>query len=202
MTSEVSICNKAILQVGGSKITALSDEGAEAELCNEFYADLRDAVLEAHDWSFATKRISIAAAVSAPNHLFSTQFLIPSTMLHVREVNRVSWDDEQRRWEIEDGYIVMNESTCKVKYTFQVTDTAMFSPLFVQALSAYLASELAIPLTQNQKLADAKYELYMRKLHQAARRDNQQGKSPRLRSRWIAKGRLGHGNRSTAGPTV
>jgi len=82
-----------------------------------------------------------------------------------------------------------------------LTDTSKFLPLFIQALQARLASDMAIPLTSNGKLEEAKWSLYMAKLRQASSRDGQQGKSKRIRSRWLLDARLSSGPRGL-GPTV
>ena len=102
---------------------------------------------------------------------------------------------------MEGNAILINESVCRVKLIRQVIDTTKFSPLFIQALAARLAADLAIPLTQNTTLESAKYQLYLAKLTQAAARDGQQGKSQRIRSRWLERARLSSGPKA-AGPVV
>jgi hypothetical protein len=57
----------------------------------------------------------------------------------------------------------------------QVTDTAKFSPLFVQALAARIAADAAIPMTENRQLQVDMWGLYGDKLREAAARDGQQG---------------------------
>lgn len=201
MATEVAICNKALIQCGANTIISLGDDTTEASLCQHLYADLRDAVLEAHDWSFAIERIDLPKGVPDPTFRYSNRFPLPSTALHVLEVNKVKETDDTRDWRMEGNAILINESVCRVKLIRQVIDTTKFSPLFIQALAARLAADLAIPLTQNTTLESAKYQLYLAKLTQAAARDGQQGKSQRIRSRWLERARLSSGPKA-AGPVV
>jgi hypothetical protein len=60
MSSIVSICNLALSNLGKDNISALTDEGAEARACNQFYDHVRDTLLQVYPWSFAGKTASLA----------------------------------------------------------------------------------------------------------------------------------------------
>lgn len=67
MTSEVSICNRALSSIGArSTIADLTEDSNEAEQCNLLYADTRDEVLQMAYWGFAQKTASLALLKSAP----------------------------------------------------------------------------------------------------------------------------------------
>ena len=201
MASEVDICNKALLSLGAAQIISLDDEQTEAVLCKQLYADLRDAVLQAHDWSFAVERVNLPKSGSDPTFRYANNYPLPARVLHVLEVNKIDRDDPVKDWQVENDAIVTDDNNCSAKLLRQVTDTSKFSPLFIQALQARLASDMAIPLTSNGKLEEAKWNLYISKLRQATNRDGQQGKSRRIRSRWLENARLSSGPRGL-GPTV
>jgi len=201
MASEVDICNKALLSLGANQIISLDDDSTEAILCKQLYADLRDAVLQAHDWSFAIERVNLPKGGTDPTFRYANAYPLPARVLHVLEVNKIARDDPTRDWQVENDMIVTNDNNCAAMLLRQVTDTSKFSPLFIQALQARLASDMAIPLTSNGKLEEAKWSLYMAKLRQASSRDGQQGKSKRIRSRWLLDARLSSGPRGL-GPTV
>ena len=44
-SSEVAICNSALIKIGAAEITSLSDVNKRAQLCNEQYSKLRDELL-------------------------------------------------------------------------------------------------------------------------------------------------------------
>jgi len=201
MASEVDICNKALVSLGASVIISLDDEQIEAILCKQLYADLRDSVLQAHDWSWAIERILLPKGGIDPTFRYANAYPLPSRVLYVMEVNKVDRNDPTKDWQVEDDAVVTDDNTCAVKLLRQVTDTAKFSPLFVQALQARLAADMAIPLTSSGELEKAKWSLYLSKLKEASSRDGQQGKSRRIRSRWLENARLSSGPRGL-GPTV
>ncbi len=201
MASEVDICNKALLSLGAAQILSLDDPQTEAILCKQLYADLRDAVMQAHNWSWAIERVVLPKGGTDPTFRYANAYPLPSRVLYVQEVNKVDFNDPVRDWQVENDAIVSNDNTCSAKLLRQVTDTSKFSPLFVQCLQARLAADMAIPLTSNGKLEEAKWNLYRQKLIEAAGRDGQQGKSRRIRSRWLEQARLSSGPRG-AGPVV
>ncbi len=201
MASEVDICNKALLSLGAAQIISLDDPQTEAVLCKQLYADLRDAVLQAHDWSFAIERINLPKGGTDPTFRYANAFPLPGRVLYVMEVNKIVRTDPVRDWQVENDAIVTDDINCAAKLLKQVIDTSKFAPLFIQALQARLAADMAIPLTSNGKLEQAKWSLYRSKIMEAAGRDGQQGKSRRIRSRWLENARLSSGPRGL-GPTV
>ena len=71
MTSQVAICNQALVKVGASRITALTDDTKQARALNAIYDVKRDAELAANPWTFATKRESIPASATASMRSFT-----------------------------------------------------------------------------------------------------------------------------------
>ena len=201
MASEVDICNKALLSLGAAQIISFDDPSNEAALCKQLYFDLRDAVLQAHDWSFAIERVVLPKGGTDPTFRYANAYPLPTRVLYVQEVNKITRTDPVRDWQVENDAIVTDDNTCSAKLLRQVTDTSKFSPLFIQALQARLAADMSIPLTSNGKLEQAKWNLYRAKLTEASSRDGQQGKSRRIRSRWLENARLSSGPRGL-GPTV
>lgn len=201
MASEVDICNKALISLGAAQILSLDDPQTEAILCKQLYADLRDAVLQAHDWSWAIERVNLPKSGTDPTFRYANNYPLPARVLYVMEVNKIERNDPTRDWQVENDNIVTDDANCSAKLLRQITDTSKFSPLFVQALQARLAADMAIPLTSNGKLEEAKWSLYRSKIMEASSRDGQQGKSRRIRSRWLQNARLSSGPRGL-GPTV
>lgn len=194
MASDVGICNQAVAWLGGSLITALTDNTTEARLCDAIYADVRDAVLEAHDWTFAIVRRNLPMSATSPVNGYANAFPIPSDILRITDVN----DGED--WRVEGDSIVTNEAAVKIRAVAQITDPNKFSALFKQALAARLAADLAISLTRSQKLQAQYYNIYEVKLAQAVANDGMQGKSRRITSTWLRSSRTGGAN--LAGPYV
>ncbi len=194
MASEVSICNQAIAWLGGTLITSLDDNSTEAKLCKATYASVRDAVLEARDWTFAIGRHDLPVSATAPINGYANAFPIPSDVLRILGV--LDNDD----WQVEGQDIVTNEGAVSIKAVVRVTDPNRFSALFVQALAARLAADLAIPLTQSRELQKQHYQIYNDKLDEAVTNDGMQGKSRKITSNWLQSSRVG--SSTLPGPTV
>ena len=84
-SSVVRICNLALLQVGAQTINALTDATTEARYCNQLYEYSKDAVLRAHNWNFAKKRVELGLLSGTyTNWLYSYQY--PSNCLAARKI--------------------------------------------------------------------------------------------------------------------
>ena len=154
MASEVDICNLALSHIGTkSTISALSEQSNEARQCNIHYAKARDFVLRIHPWGFAEKILALALLSDPPpNWLFKYQY--PTDCVTGIEVL-----PEDKTVELPIPYklgiasdlnskvILTDREDAYFRYTARVTNATLFDDAFVQALSWYLASQLALPLT-------------------------------------------------------
>lgn len=196
MINRVAICNLALGWLGANLITSIEDDTTEGHLCRANYEPVRDAVLEAHNWVFATrweKLVKLADNGDAP---YASAFQLPVDVLHVIYCGTI---DYPTKWRREGQVIVTETSECLIQYVFRHENESYYPPLFTQALAARLAADLAIPLVQSRTLQSDMFTLYLQKVKEAASRDNQQGTSRRLRSRWLSRGRSTSG---VAGPYV
>lgn len=180
MASEVSICNLALGYLGDrATVTSLNppEGSAQAEHCAQFYPIARDAMLERHDWGFATRR-ALGALLAGNSTDWAYAYAVPANMVRVQAVlpqlgvttgvsgldctgqiyqnrpqRRVGEDRPQDfRVETLDGVraIYTNQQDAVIRYTYRVTDPAQFSPLFTLALAHWLASMLAGPVLKGR----------------------------------------------------
>lgn len=198
MATEVQICNLALGWLGANLITSLDDESKEAQLCKANYPYLRDAVLEAGNWTFATQWFDLTQVANPPLSEYVNGFELPSEVLRVMfcGVTRKNPTD----WVKEGNLIRTNDAKCRIQAIRRITDPARFSSLFVQALAQRMAADMAIPLTNSRSLMETHTQLYVMKMKEAESLDNSQGRSRRIRSRWLKQSR-GNGPQG-AGPVV
>lgn len=185
-SGEISICNIALGYLGAGRISSFSDDTVESILCNDNYAELRDAVLEEGRWAFATRRIKPGLLVAAPEYGYSRKFQIPSDILNVIEatddtnfVNGPSTLD----WRREEQFIMADVDVIWAKCIVRITDTAKMTPMFRQALATRIAAELAPTLTEGNTKTDQMWRLYEAKVSNARTIDNMQGRNDRARGR-------------------
>lgn len=200
-TSPTSICNIALGWLGQSTITSLEDANQTAQLCKQNYAPLRDAVIEARYWRFASLRTT-SQSNDVPGSKEDLGFpqwgggfvhTIPNEYAQVfrcyTDVTGVKESWIQANWERIDNYIISYEPFIFMEGVRIVEDTNKFSALFVQALAARLAADLAIPITQNRSLQADMWSLYNDKLSEATVRDGQQGRSEDLTATRLTRAR-------------
>ncbi|MGE8659113.1 MAG: hypothetical protein ACN6O8_20405 [Achromobacter sp.] len=179
MASDVDICNLALAHIGDDATVSSIDppEGsAQAEHCSRFYPIARDAVLEAHDWNFASTR-AVLAQVASQWSSWAFCYELPTECLRAIAVLPPDATDDYSaslRDASEIGYpgarlvggaarympqefcvetdannrplLYTNQAQAVLRYTRRMRDTTKFSPLMVDALSRLLASYLAGPV--------------------------------------------------------
>ncbi len=199
MASKAQICNLALAHINQTE-TQISnldtDTGTIAIQCRIHYDIAREFVLANHHWNFAGKRVDLADIGSPPTS-WAYRYDYPSDCLKVREIERLTRNDLPIPFEIEDdgtesGLCIItdqDEATCV--YTYDVKNTALFSPSFVAAFGWYLASELAPALTGDLKKQESVLTIYRNYMNSAQSTDSDEGSSdPELDSPW-ERARLG-----------
>ena len=177
----VGICNLALGWVGAKRITALDDPSVAAELCSANFDAVRDAVLEARAWTFATQRFTIAADGAPPAFGYPYRHLLPAEVLRV-----LACDDGSDAWDlmwVREGQYILDELSGElfVRAIMRIEDVALWSPGFCQAVAYRLASVLVVPLSENRSLQADLVQLYVKALRDAAALDGSQGRSEVLR---------------------
>jgi hypothetical protein len=203
--SEVTICNQAIGWLGGNLIISLNDPSTEAKLCKANYEILRDSVLEGADWSFAMTRRVLTPEAVVPAWGYSSQFTIPGSVLRIIYCGnsaRLEEDDPVADWQREGQTIVANAGTIYMRGILRVTDPAMFSSLFAQALAARIAMDLAIPITNSRSMMSDMATMYGRKMGEAVSQDSKQGRTRVLRAPGMIAARRAGATNSYIGPEV
>lgn len=199
MASEVDVCNLALARLGDSATVASIDppEGsAQAEHCARFYPIARDSLLEMHPWKFATRRV-LLAQLATETWNWGFAYAEPAGVIKLLAVlpPSAASDAETKEYEAEtDGngmpIILTNQENASLRYIAYVTDTTVFSPLFVDALAWLLASYLAGPVLKGDAgaaAAKSSYQHFLVALSQAKTSDaNQRKVRPEHTPAWIA----------------
>lgn len=202
MSSEVDISNEAIALCGGRGfISDLGESSAEARYCNRFYDSARDFTLEDVDWDFASARSDLNLLTEDPMPGWKYAYSMPNHCIAPREILPVYAGSSSEYWLNEarcDGVlparrrdkipfqVVMNEDKTKkvvvtdkqdavLRYTYRVENPALYPAMMTQALSAYLAVKICIPLTRDKDLMSELVKHYEKLKHAAiASNRNQQ----------------------------
>lgn len=147
--SITDICNRALQKLGANRISSLSDGSRSARACTIAYDPRRRALLRDYVWSFAIKRATIAEDNPAPDWGKGHSYTLPSDYLRLID-DYPERQSNTNDFEIEGLQIFTNTvSPLYIRYIADIQDTTLFDALFMEALAANLAAELAEELTQS-----------------------------------------------------
>lgn len=177
MASVVDIYNLALGRIGTDKtVSSVGENSKEARLCNRFYEQCRDEVLEAGGWPFAVKSQALAS-LPATNILggWGYEYEKPADALRILEVTSVGgvgeaigywcgcrgpWDahsrgtNSYRQALAQDGnssVILSQTSGAYAIYVARIENPAVFSALMRSCIADRLAMELAMPMSADPR---------------------------------------------------
>ena len=174
MASEIGICNSALTKIGVGAvglITSLTEGSRNSNLCNEQYGKLRDQLLRAHKWNFATARIKLARLSETPVFEFDYVYQLPADWIRVVSVHDNSAGAGSVRYKIEGRRLLTNAGEVYLRYIHRVTDPNDMPADFRETLANLLAKDLASAVAQSNSLKEDMNEEYRRALRRARSTD-------------------------------
>lgn len=165
--TQTSICIKALDMIGEKSITAITDATPRAQALNREYESTLREVLDAAPWTFAKKPVILTQAVTPPLFRWKYSYTLPADFISVVMFNgNPVWSEVSSLYDLSDGSIVTNRSTCNLEYVYYNTDTSKFSPSFCSALSCLLAARIASAIREDggelgQVLEDKYFKIYL-----------------------------------------
>lgn len=196
MASQVDICNLALAHLGDEAQVASivpTDGTIQSAHCARFYPIARSLLLEMHPWTFATKRVALAAVTNPYSDDWTYAYALPSTCIRPlallvpgtpEKVLGVGETDAGTfPYIVEsagDGSIVLytNEAGAYLRYIDLITDSTKYTPAFVACLARLLASYLAGPVLKGDsgiKMAERQMGIFSREYAVATARNANTG---------------------------
>jgi len=177
MASKVSICNMALSRLGAATITSLTDGTQESKLCNTFFDLVADRVMMQGTWSSTVKRATLARTTNTPTFGFTFEYQLPVDPKSLKVLNVSEETDGSIDYVVEGDKILTDESTLKIRYIAQLTDTEDWDPMLTEAVELLLAAYLALPITGQAPIAEKMKQEYFSFLNNNLAIDGQQGSS-------------------------
>ena len=176
-TSEVQICNSALIKLGIKTIIDFEDASNQARVCKHQYPIMRDEVLASHPWNFAIKRVQLARLSSTPAFGWDSEYQLPVDCLRVLHPSRREFELSDIPFVVEGRKLLRNgtDSPLNVKYIAKETDVSKFSPQFSEALSLRLAADFGYALVQNRSISEYFMALFEQFMSRARSADAQEG---------------------------
>ncbi|HYD99952.1 MAG TPA: hypothetical protein VEH84_11265 [Alphaproteobacteria bacterium] len=170
--SAIALCSRALLKLGAAAISSFDDGTAEAEVAGALYAPLRDGLLAAYPWRFATGQAELVRLAQPPLADFAHAFALPGDFLRALSAGG---DGRGRgaHYRIAGGRLLSDAEAVTLTYLYRPAE-ADLPAHFDLALIARLAAEFCLPLTENSSRAETLARLAEAELKRAYAVDRQQ----------------------------
>lgn len=188
MSSETDLVNRALSRLGTrATIADLSESSTEARTARIWYAATRDAMLRAHDWNFARRRVALAQLGSPPSGLptdstgvWRHRYALPHDCLRLLRLSgtiSALSPAFEIAGDVVGGAVLCDEPAAEAVYTARVTDPGRFDAGFSAALVEQLAAHMAYPITQKTEVAVRLAQMARVSLDEARVLDGNEGNS-------------------------
>ena len=161
--SSIDVINAAIRLVDGNRIASLTDGSANANIANDLYSLIRDELLVASTWRFATRLSTLAQSSDDPIFGYDNAFFLPSDWLRTVSVHDNDRGVGALDFEEADvdgiGVLFTSVDTVYLKYIYQLTNLNRASAGFRKALITALARDFSVPIANSNTM----YENYRKK---------------------------------------
>ncbi len=170
--SDIGLCSRALIKIGAAPITSFSDGTAESEIAGTMFAHIRDALLSAYAWSFASGQIALDQLSTTPVADYEYAYALPNDFLRAMSAGSGS-RGRGLNYRISGNALHTNAPDVVLTYIFR-PDEESFPPYFDQALIARLAAEFTIPVTENTSRSETMLTIAEREYQRARQIDAQQ----------------------------
>jgi len=166
MATKLDVCNGALVKLGMEPVldvdsNNITDKGAKR--CKLRYDVCRKFVLRAYSWPFAIKRAVLSPQANiVPAFGRDYSFLRPGDLLRVLSV--LGSDDYELDYDLEGNEILADESNLHIIYIRDVDLIVYADATFVEALSAYMAWDMCISLTEKETTRNQLWEDFVKLL--------------------------------------
>ena len=184
--TDIGLCSRALVRLGAAPITSFDDNTAESEIANALYGSVRDALLSAYPWSFATGQIELTKLNDAPVADYQNAFQLPLDFLRAISAGyggnqgaSQSGTGHGLNYRISRGQLHTNADSVVLTYIYRVEEES-FPPFFDMALIAQLSAEFCIPVTESTSRSNALAKSAKAEYARARQIDAQQDSPNRL----------------------
>ena len=156
----VDIYNRALRRLGSKELATKTDDTKTADLCNLYFQETLDEMINSADWNVAIGRIELVADAGDNFTKFDYKYVLTLTPKVLKVYTMINEDDETYE-DIDDDFIIeanflyTDVTPCSIKYQKQFTDVTTLPELFAIALSLRLASKICFAITKDLTLFQA-----------------------------------------------
>lgn len=198
--STIKVYNAALVRLGVPKIESFTDESISARTGSEMFEDVLESALCMYPWRFAMRRATLNRLGDTPPAPWEGLYDIPTEIRHVWKVYEDDYPSQN--YEVYERRVAVNVTAAQTT-AISVDGTAMIGPsswpgYFRLPFITYLASQIAMPITQDERLAMALLDMGTTMLAKAASRDSQSRTPSRVDTKMFIRDRRKRGNAKRA----
>lgn len=186
--SRIDLCSRALLKVGAHTIASFDEGTVEAEIAASLFPTVRDAVLSAHPWNFATMQATLPRLATAPVADYANAFQLPSDCIRVLSAG-TGGRGQGIRYKVMKRQLHTDVDEVILTYIFR-PDELDFPAFFDIALIAQLSAEFCIPLTDSTSRWEALQRIAETELRRAKLIDAQEETPPAVEDFTLIEGRV------------
>lgn len=185
--NDVALASRALIRLGASPIASFNDGSAESEIAGALFGPVRDALLSAYGWSFATGQVSLGLLEADPAADYQNAFALPEDFLRALSAGTAG-KGRGVNYRIARNNLHTDASDVLLTYIFRPEEEE-FPPYFDAALIARLSAEFCIPVTENTSRAESLFKMAEIEFERARQIDAQQDSPARIEDFSLIKAR-------------
>jgi hypothetical protein len=170
--SDIALCSRALIRIGAAPINSFNDSTAESEIAGALFAPVRDSLLSAYAWSFATGQTALNLLSTPPLADYQNAYQLPNDFLRAISAG-AGGRGRGLNYRIARNALHTNSSSVMLTYIFR-PDEEEFPPYFDTVVIARLAAEFTIPVTENTSRAETMFRMAEMEFERARQIDAQQ----------------------------
>ncbi len=176
--TSIALCARALVKLGARSIASFDEGTAEAEIAAVLYPSIRDGLLSAHPWSFATAQATLARLARTPvaDHAFAYQ--LPADFLRALSLGSGT-RGRGIEYRVVESALHCDADAVVLSYVFRPDETG-FPPFFDTLLIATLAAEFCLPVTESTSRAELLHRTAEMEFRRARLIDAQQDTPQRI----------------------
>jgi hypothetical protein len=176
--SDIALCSRALIRLGAAPISSFNDGTAESEIAGALYAPVRDALLSAYGWSFASGQMALTRLSDPPAADYQYAYALPDDFLRALSAGS-GGRGRGLEYRVARNQLHTNSEDVLLSYIFR-PDESGFPPYFDSTLIGRLSAEFCIPITENTSRAEMMYNLANSEFARARQIDSQQDTPGRI----------------------
>lgn len=185
--NDIALTSRALIRLGAAPIASFDDGSAESEIAWALFGPVRDALLSAYGWSFATGQVALNALETDPVADYQNAFALPDDFLRALSAG-TGGKGRGLNYRIARQNLHTDADDVLLTYIFRPEEEE-FPPYFDAALIARLSAEFCIPVTENTSRAESLFKMAEIEFERARQIDAQQDSPARIEDFSLIKAR-------------